>query len=264
MVDADPLRRRTAIVLAIAGAGVVALVAVALPRAGTWELTPAFPEGERTAQSAPRPVDDTSGIDGVLAWETRDDVDGRLTHHHVDGPVDYAITPPVGGEHNIVWMNAGVYARPVPSERAVHDIEHGAVWITYAPDLPPREIAALVDLVEAQSLIRQTGTGVSGLLNRYLVLSPWADDGLPSPIVISSWGHQLRVDRADDPRLQAFIDVFRHSAEYSPELDGPVDGVPTDVGGRPAELGAVPASPPGRKGAGRRSRGSARLDVNLR
>ena len=68
---------------------------------------------------------------------------GALQHQHVTGPVDYTITPPVGGPHNAVWMNAGVYTKPVPTERAVHNLEHGAVWITYDPDLAASKVAKL-------------------------------------------------------------------------------------------------------------------------
>ena len=54
-----------------------------------------------------------------------------LGHNHVTGPVTYSVTPPVGGDHNAIWMNCGVYSQQVPTERAVHNMEHGAVWITY-------------------------------------------------------------------------------------------------------------------------------------
>jgi hypothetical protein len=59
---------------------------------------------------------------------------------HTDGDVDYAQTPPVGGEHNPVWQNCGFYQEPVRDETAVHSLEHGAVWITYSPDIPQDEI----------------------------------------------------------------------------------------------------------------------------
>jgi hypothetical protein len=144
-------------------------------------------------------------------------------------------------------MNAGVYTKPVPSERAVHDMEHGAVWITYRPNLAAGDVATLTALVGKQTLIDEAAdsVGVQGQQNRYVDLSPWADNSLPSPIVISAWGHQLRVTSASDPRLQKFIDVFRHNRTYTPEYGSSVDGIPVQTGGRAAKYGGTKANPAG-------------------
>jgi hypothetical protein len=161
--------------------------------------------------------------------------------------VVYAVTPPVGGQHAPIWMNAGVYTSPVPSERAVHDMEHGAVWITYDAALPADTVAALTAFVAKQSLIAESGEGApAGQANRYVVMSPWGGSpALPSPIVISSWGYQLRVQSPDDPRLQTFVDTFRASQTYSPEAGSPVDGVPVQTGGRAASNGGTVPNPEG-------------------
>jgi hypothetical protein len=198
-------------------------------------------------------VPNTSGISGVLAWDTTgwpgdgSDHTGALEHDHVTTPVKYAVLPPVGGPHNPVWMNAGVYTKPVPTERAVHNLEHGAVWITYNPSLPASEVKTLTAFVTKQTLIPEPASevGFSGESNRYMDLTPWTSNSLPSPIVISSWGHQLRVTSPTDPRLQKFVDTFRYQKKYSPEYGGPVDGVPIQSGGRAALDGGTKANPPG-------------------
>ncbi|HET9972943.1 MAG TPA: DUF3105 domain-containing protein [Streptosporangiaceae bacterium] len=38
-------------------------------------------------------------------------------------------------------MNCGIYDQPVPNERAVHNMEHGAIWITYQPSLPQAQVS---------------------------------------------------------------------------------------------------------------------------
>ena len=38
------------------------------------------------------------------------------------------------------------------------------------------------------------------------MLSPYV--GLDSPISIQSWDHQLKVDSADDPRIEQFADLL--------------------------------------------------------
>ena len=79
-------------------------------------------------------------------------------------------------------------------------------------------------------------------------LSPWASNALPSPIVISSWGYQLRVSSPTDPRLQQFVDTFRHSQTYCPEYGSPADGIPVQTGGQPAINGSSKPNPAGSAG----------------
>ncbi|GAA4981417.1 DUF3105 domain-containing protein [Kineococcus glutinatus] len=129
---------------------------------------------------------------------------------HQEGAITYAESPPVGGPHNSVWLNCGIYDAPVPDENAVHSMEHGAVWITYRPDLPAEQVAELKTLVADQS---------------YVVLSPY--EGLPSPVVASAWNHQLQVDDAGDARLGAFLREYVQGAQ-TPEPGASCSG--TEVG----------------------------------
>jgi hypothetical protein len=85
-------------------------------------------------------------------------------------------------------------------------------------------------------MIPEPGDG--GRSNRYMDLTPWADNTLPAPIVVSSWGYQLRVTSPTDPRIQQFIDTFRYSKTYTPEYGVPVDSVPVQTGGEPALSGS--------------------------
>lgn len=260
-------RRRALLLVGVLAALLIAggLTALALTRrpaptttAAGPQIIPATPAGPVTVQGPVTGVPDHSGIPGVRAWNTGDwpgagtsTTAGILAHDHVPGPVTYSITPPVGGPHNPVWMNAGAYTQPIPAERAVHNLEHGAVWIVYRPDLPRSEVDALTGFVTRQSLIDESaGTRIPGQKNRYIDLSPWTGDNLPAPIVISAWGHQLRVTNPGDPRLQQFVDMFRNSRTYAPESGSPVDGIPVQTGGRPAADGATQANPPGSAGAG--------------
>ena len=207
------------------------------------QVLPTTPTGgSTTTQVKPSTVKNPTDIKGVVAYNTGNypgpGTNGAdaLAHDHVDGPVTYAVTPPVGGPHNPTWMNAGVYTKPIPSERAVHNMEHGVVWITYRPNLPSSDVDQLVALFKKQSMIAEPGDG--GRSNRFMDVSPWADNNLPAPIVISSWGYQLKVQSGADPRLQQFIDTFRHSQKYSPEYGAAADGVPVATGGSPALNGS--------------------------
>jgi hypothetical protein len=120
---------------------------------------------------------------------------------HVDGTVKYDVTPPIGGNHSAYWADCSgtVYANAIANENAVHMLEHGAVWITYRPDLPADQVQQLRDLARGKS---------------YVLLSPWTDTPpLPAPVVASAWGLQVKVDSASDDRLAQFIRNYANGTQ---------------------------------------------------
>jgi hypothetical protein len=127
--------------------------------------------------------------------------------NHVQGPVSYPQSPPVGGNHSPILQNCGFYRTPVENEHAVHSLEHGAVWITYRPDLPAGDVAALRVLAQRMS---------------YVLVSPFPD--LPTPVVASAWGRQLRLNSAGDPRLDQFLRAFRRGSQAPEHRGGPCTG----------------------------------------
>ncbi len=130
---------------------------------------------------------------------------GTLSRDHTELPVTYPQTPPVGGAHSPVWQNCGFYDKPVGNVHGVHSMEHGAVWITYQPDLP----ADQVDILRKQAQ------------QSYVLVSPYP--GLPSPVVASAWSNQLKLDSASDPRLDQFVRYFRQGPQ-TPEPGAPCTG----------------------------------------
>jgi Protein of unknown function (DUF3105) len=122
---------------------------------------------------------------------------------HSQDAVDYPESPPVGGRHDPMWADCTgtVYAAPIRPENAVHSLEHGAVWVTYDPDLAGRsDVDTLAALV----------TGRPGLM-----LSPYP--GLGVLVSLQAWDHQLRLDDAADPRVAQFADLLAFNPETTPE-----------------------------------------------
>ncbi len=121
---------------------------------------------------------------------------------HVTTTVTYDSTPPVGGNHSPYWADCDgtVYPTAIANENAVHMLEHGAVWITYNPSLPATDVATLVKLVTGK---------------HEMAMSPYPD--LSTPISLQSWGYQLKVSSATDPRIQKFIDALRFNPKTTPE-----------------------------------------------
>jgi Protein of unknown function (DUF3105) len=214
------------VAVAAVAAAVAVLVIFAAGNPAAHEVIPPAITGQTTVEPAALTVPNTTGITGVVAYDTTGYPSGSrngpagqaLGHTHVTGPVRYSVTPPVGGNHNAAWMTCGVYDKPVPNEHAVHNLEHGAVWITYQPSLPQSEVSELYAFFGRQAALNPGGAGSS----RYLDITPYP--GLPSPIVASSWGFQLRLTSPADPRLQEFVDKFRVSKAYTPEYGAPCTG----------------------------------------
>ena len=51
----------------------------------------------------------------------------------------------MGGDHFARWLACDVYDEEVPAELAVHSLEHGAVWVTYDPELPAEQVVYVGD-----------------------------------------------------------------------------------------------------------------------
>lgn len=130
---------------------------------------------------------------------------------HSRTAVEYAESPPVGGEHHDAWWNCGVYTEPIPDEHAVHSLEHGAVWLTYQPDLPADQIAVLADLGRQD----------------YMLVSPYP--GQDTPVSAQSWGHQLKLDTADDQKLRGFIREYKQAPDTPEPGAACTSGTVTDL-----------------------------------
>lgn len=135
-----------------------------------------------------------SGLTGLVSYS-------NISRDHVQGKVSYPQNPPVGGGHSAVWQNCGIYTSPIGNENGVHSLEHGAVWVTYRPDLPADQVKTLQDVVRGQ---------------KYGLLSPYP--GLPGPVVVTAWGVQLKLPSAGDPRLKLFF------ARYGDGMKAPEPG----------------------------------------
>jgi hypothetical protein len=194
---------------------VVAVVAIVIIGYGVWSVQDAKkPFGERSSQQ----------VTGMVNF--RKTAAKQLTRNHKSGKLPYKQSPPVGGDHNGTWQNCegAVYDKEIAKENAVHSMEHGAVWITYRPDLPKDQIAALAKKVKGED---------------YSLMSPYP--GLDKPISLQAWGLQLKVDKASDERVDQFIRNFRHAATVE-DTATCSQGI-TATGPEPKDAPAAPTTP---------------------
>lgn len=145
-------------------------------------------------------------IEGIKQYE-------RTERDHVTGTVAYEENPPVGGKHAQVWAacNGNVYTEPIPNEQAVHSLEHGAVWITYQPNLGSEQVDALKKKVRG-----------------YTLMSPLTEQ--TSPVILTAWNNQLSLQSADDPRVDQFLAKFRQGPQ-TPEPGATCNAVPGGMQG---------------------------------
>jgi hypothetical protein len=130
---------------------------------------------------------------------------------HVDGDISYTSEIPAGGQHNPVWQNCGIYEEPIRTENAIHSMEHGAVWIAYNADLPADQVEQLRELIRDER----------SRLRNFYILSP--KEGLSSPIIVTAWRAQLKVDNASDDNILKFMQRF-HIGPYTPERGATCSG----------------------------------------
>ncbi|MFD7477490.1 DUF3105 domain-containing protein [Streptomyces sp. NPDC059837] len=149
---------------------------------GAYAINSANEKSDQKAAAAKKPVS------GEKTWDAK-----KLGRNHVQAKVNYPMNPPVGGNHNPVWMtcNGNVYTKAIANENAVHSLEHGAVWITYNDKATDADTKTLADKVTKTP---------------YTLMSP--DKTQSGTIMLSAWGHQLSVDKASDPRVEQFLSKY--------------------------------------------------------
>lgn len=187
----------------VAIVGIVLATVIIMATAGgssptaTPSASPSSPSPTATSSSA-------AGIEGVVVttgW-SRDHAEGQPE----PSPVNGVLLPPAGGTHSAQWQSCAVYDEPIDTWRAVHSMEHGAVWITYNPALDASEVASLAALADGQD---------------YVLMSPLPD--LTSPVVLTAWGLQLELPSADDPRAAQFVAAYANGPQ-TPEPGAPCVG----------------------------------------
>ncbi|MEV1036377.1 DUF3105 domain-containing protein [Streptomyces sp. NPDC050204] len=185
-------RRDRALAISLSVLVVVGLVGfgsyMVLTKSEASEQKRAAPAADGKAPSDGQQAPADAPIEGLRTWDAK-----KLTRNHVTGTVAYPMKPPVGGDHNPVWMNCDgeVYEKAIPDVNAVHALEHGSVWVTYTDKAPAADVAKLAERVGRTP---------------YSLMSPY--EGQAGTIMLSAWGNQVTVDGADDPRVDRFFSKF--------------------------------------------------------
>lgn len=176
------IRTVAIVVAAVAVAGLIGFGTYALSNRSDDKASTATADSKSDAATTAGP------IKGERDWDVK-----KLGRKHVTTAVTYPMKPPVGGDHDQVWLNCNgnVYTKAVPDRNAVHALEHGSVWVTYTDKAPAADVKKL-------------GAKVS--TTPYSLMSPYP--GQAGAIMLSAWGKRLTVNGADDPRVNEFFTKY--------------------------------------------------------
>lgn len=104
---------------------------------------------------------------------------------------DYNSNPPTSGWHSANPAPWGVQTEPMADETAIHNLEHGGIWITYNPaTTEPGVVDQLANLVRSY--------------RSKVLLSPRA--ATDAPIALASWGRLLKLDNYNETQIKDFIE----------------------------------------------------------
>lgn len=118
-------------------------------------------------------------------------------HINVGDPHEpYNSNPPTSGPH-AAPAEWGISPEEIPDENAIHNLEHGGIWISYK-DLDEESLTSLKDIT------RRNRTSV--------VLSP--REANDNTIAVASWGRLLKLDTVDEELINEFI---KQNKNKSPE-----------------------------------------------
>jgi len=152
-------------------------------------------------------------------------------------PIQYSTNPPTSGPHYPVWAAFKTYTTPVPQGYYVHDLEHGAIVITYnCPGGCDAELAQLATFLDARPVDPLCFAPVKSRV----VVTP--DPHLNVRFAASAWGWALKSQCFDLAILGPFMDAHYAGGPENFCFDGtdvtsPDAGVPADCGQPPADAG---------------------------
>jgi hypothetical protein len=124
-------------------------------------------------------------------------VSGVGDHRAENTPIQYSTIPPAGGPHWASVAPWGYSAQPVPDERAVHNLEHGGIVVSY-------NLIAQADIDRLRALLTSYPRDRYGQVK--LLIRPY--DALPAgTFVMAAWGWKQSFASYDDAKVRAFMDA---------------------------------------------------------
>lgn len=125
--------------------------------------------------------------------------------HVADGSVKYdGPEPPTSGDHSspLPWQ---AYDQPVPDMNIIHNLEHGGIYISYQPGLPPEQVARI------KALFTKPYGKPDFQPTKALIAPRAAND---APIIMSSWRRSMKLQTFDEQKM---IEYYLRNVGKAPE-----------------------------------------------
>lgn len=155
------------------------------------------------------------GIVGIVALAKRskaptpgETVPEQAENHIPEGSSHepYSTNPPTSGPHYERTEVPGFYDEELQDELIIHNLEHGAIWMTYKPSKVDQ---ATIDRLKE----------IAKPYDTKMLLSPREKND--DPVAAVAWQHILRLQTLNDAaveQINAFIKAYRnHGPENAPE-----------------------------------------------
>merc|ERR1719427_941254 len=127
-------------------------------------------------------------------------------HFCMNTPLKYEHPLPTHGDHRPLWPMFGEY-KFVPTQRWLHNIEHGAVIMLYHP-------------CTHHTLVEKLRKLVTGCIRKH-VITPYTNIPEDKPLALVAWGCRMLMSSVDEVQVTNFI---REKGLHGPEDSYPKEG----------------------------------------
>jgi hypothetical protein len=178
------------------------VVAIVLTSGAAWYISHQNALAEQQQAQAKKELDEylattTAGAELIIqgeqeyAIQSREHIGLRQSH------AAYTTNPPTSGPHASA-ERGGFYANEIPDEMAVHNLEHGFIWISYK-NIPENQVLQIRALAKDNP-------------GRLIASKRVKND--TDGVILASWGKMLTLSRYDETLAKGFI---KRNVNKSPE-----------------------------------------------
>jgi hypothetical protein len=194
------------------------LVVSTVPIAGCGGDEPTTPSGPKNTEVLTPNAPPLPGQTECRVVMTTNIAISSAVHVPTCTPVTYATNPPSGGDHWGQWAAFKKYKVTVPRETYVHNLEHGAVVLSYRCDDDCPEVVAALEKVFDEAAGDPLCVAAGGTPKARLLLT--ADPKLDTPIAASAWGATYTATCIDTASLAKFVSANYGKGPESTCYDG--------------------------------------------